>query len=97
MAIVVEEEKNRYSRLPALVSWMVIIAIIAVAAYYIFFKRPDIISISPPAELGEIEELLEIRIAPEEVVGSPSFQALKLYVSPLVPSTPGKANPFLSR
>ena len=97
MAIIIEEERKQYSRLLSGVVWITVGVILLLAVYYVFFKRPDIIEISGPADFEEIEGLLEIRIAPEEVVQSPAFQGLKLYASPLAPSTQGKTNPFLGR
>src|SRR3989344_3072701 len=97
MAIIIEEEKKQYSHLSSMIVWVTVVAIILLAVYYVFFKRPDIIEISAPADFKEIEGILEIGVAPEEVVQSPAFQGLKLYTSPLVPSTQGKSNPFLGK
>lgn len=97
MAILVEEEKNNYSRLSGIIAWALVIAVVVFGAYYVFFKRPDIVELATPTDLREVEGLLEISISPKKIIESPAFQNLKPYVSPLNPKTTGKSNPFLAQ
>jgi len=94
MAIIVEEEKKS-------VNWFTVVVIIVVVvvvfsgAYFLFFKRPDVIEIVTPGKLDQINKLSKISFKPEDVVNSPSFKSLRQYGSS-TPSTqiPGRENPF---
>ena len=94
MAIVVEEEQKSSRGLGSLIAWVIIVAVIGVAIYYVFFKRPDLVEQATPT-LTSTEELSKIQLQPDEVINSPSFRALHSYVQPLTAPGGGRANPFL--
>lgn len=94
MAIIVEEEQKSRQNFTGLIVWSLIFVVIAVAVYYVFFKRPDLVEQATPT-LTNTEALSKIELKPDEVINSPSFQALQSYVQPLTPPPAGRANPFL--
>jgi hypothetical protein len=94
MAIVVEQEQKRSQGLVSLIVWGLIFVIIGVAVYYVFFKRPDLVEQATP-NMTSTEALSKIDLKPDEVINSPSFQALHSYVPPITAQGGGRANPFL--
>jgi hypothetical protein len=93
MAIVVEQEQKSRQGLVGLIIWGVVFAIIAIAVYYVFFKRPDLVDVATPTA-SDTAALSQIRLEPDEVINSPDFQALRSYVQPLEPQPGGRSNPF---
>ena len=78
------------------VIWGVILVVILVGAYYLFFKRPDVIpSLATPAAFQQANDLSGVKLDPGSVVQSTTFQALRPQVADMpVPAT-GRTNPFL--
>lgn len=95
MAIVVEEEPKNRKGLAGLITWLVVFIILGVAAYYVFFKRPDLVEVVTPTNFSDTEALSQINLAPDEVINSAEFQSLRSYSEPATPQTGGRANPFL--
>jgi hypothetical protein len=96
MAIVVEQERAPRLGLVKIVLWLIIIAVIAAAVYYLFFKRPDTIpNLIAPNGFQNTSNLSKINLDPAAVIQNPVFQSLKSHVGDLPTSTPGRANPFL--
>lgn len=95
MAIVVEEEKRSSLNIIGVMMWGLVIVAIGLAAYYLFFKRPELIPITVPANFQNAESLSNIQLNPEEVLENSTFKALKTLVNPVKPEGVGKANPFL--
>lgn len=95
MAIVVEAEARRTNFVRFFI-WLVILGVIIAAVYYIFFKTPELVEVVVPPTFRNTEELSRISLNPESVVQSPTFNALRPYVTPLVPPPPGRPNPFLA-
>lgn len=93
MAIVIEEEKNQ-TNIIGIVTWLVVILVVGIAAYYIFFARPQLVEMVAPSAFQNINTISKINLNPEEVVNSKLFQSLKLYVSLPVPGSAGRSNPF---
>jgi len=98
MAIIVEEEKKSgASGILMIVTWLAIIGAIAGAVYYVFFAQPQLVGqIVAPAGFQNTQQLSKINLNPQDILQSPSFQALKQYITPLEPSTTGRPNPFLA-
>lgn len=94
MAIVIEEEKKSSVSLISVLLWVVVLGILGLAAYYLFFYRPDIIPITVPASFQNTEELSHIDLN-LNVLDDPIFKSLKAGVQALNPQTTGRANPFL--
>lgn len=95
MAIIVEEERSRPSII-AVLMWLMVLIIVAVAVYYIFFVQPQVVDIGVPSNFQNIDPLAEINLNPEDVIGSSGFQSMKQYVTPPVPGNAGRANPFVA-
>lgn len=98
MAIIIEEEKkNGTGGILTIITWLVILGAIGGAVYYVFFAQPQLVGkITAPAGFQNTQQLSQITLNPQDLLQSPSFQALKQYVTPLEPATTGKPNPFLA-
>ncbi len=99
MAVIIEEEKQNRVNLMSILGWLVFLVIVGFAAYYIFFTKPELVIISPPANLENITPISQATLRPEDVLNSPTFQALKAPSFPMpVPqaSATGRPNPFVS-
>lgn len=94
MAIVIQEEKRNINWF-ALVVFILIIAAIVGAIYYLFFLQPSLIEKLAPPQLQSIKELAKIKLNPEEIVNNPRYQILKMYVNPIEIGPMGKNNPFI--
>lgn len=94
MAIVIEEEKKSSVSILSIVLWVVVLAVIGLAAYYLFFYRPELIPISVPDSFKNTQELSKIDLS-LNVLDDPLFKSLKAGVQALNPQTTGRANPFL--
>lgn len=95
MAIIVEEEQKSHQGLTGIIVWGLVFVIAAVAVYYVFFKRPDLVEVVTPSNFTDTEVLSRINLAPDEVINSESFRALRPYAPPLTATPGGRANPFL--
>jgi hypothetical protein len=94
MAIVVENRRNR-GGVVAFAVWFVLIVIVVAGAYYVFFKKPELIPVAAPAGFEEAQRISKIRLNPQEVLDNPKFRALRSYITPSRAASFGKANPFL--
>ena len=95
MAIIIEEERQSSLSLITVLIWLVILAVVGVAAYYLFFKHPETIAMSTPSNFKSAEALSKIALDPEQLRHSPAFEALKQYTTIPTPTKLGKQNPFL--
>jgi uncharacterized membrane protein len=94
MAILVEEEKRPVNWIGIITAIFIVVAVF-VLAYFLFFKKPEIIDQVTPTGLSSINEISKIKFDPEAVVNSPTFNSLKDSTPKLTPrETPGKQNPF---
>ncbi len=94
MAIVVETKRNRGGVI-AFVIWLLLITIVVAGAYYVFFKKPELISVPTPEGFEEAQRISKIRLNPQEVLDNPKFKSLRSYITPSEATAFGKANPFL--
>ncbi|MBU6500334.1 MAG: hypothetical protein KGJ89_00695 [Patescibacteria group bacterium] len=94
MAIVLEEEKNK-TNIVSIITWLAVLGIIVAAVYYIFFNQPQLVEVAAPANFQNVDPLSKIKLNPEDVINSQSFQSLKQYVAPPVPGNAGRDNPFV--
>lgn len=95
MAIVIEEEpKKNGVTIVNVMLWLLFLVGIALFAYYIFFKKPELIEVAKPANYQETEQISKIELRPEEIIANPQFKALKTYVTIPVPTNLGRSNPF---
>jgi hypothetical protein len=94
MAIVVEEENAGKGGWGGLLVWSVIFVVLAVAIYYVFFKRPDLVEVHTPANFENTVQLSKINLNPDRVVNDPLFISFKKYAEPLNPIPSARPNPF---
>lgn len=97
MAIIIDEDKKKSFPF-AFVGWLAILAIICVAAYYIFFVQPQLVILPTPANLDSIAPFANAAINPSDIVSSSAFTSLRSTIVPPSPKGPasiGKSNPFL--
>lgn len=99
MAIVVEEERSRVN-IVSLAGWVVVIGVVAVAAYFLFFAAPQLVAITPPADYQDISPAVGFTLQPQDVLNSAAFQALTPPSFPLPtpqgPASVGRTNPFIA-
>src|SRR3989338_7395164 len=96
MAILIEEErKDKGTKALAIFIWLIIIAVIVAAIYYLFLKTPDIAAFTTPTGFRNTEAISQINLSPEHVVRSSAFQALKQYIPPLATTTVGRQTSLL--
>lgn len=76
MAIIVEEGKKGISFLNVL-TWLVIIGIVAFATYYIFFKQAEVVDVIIPAKdaFDNIDQISKITID-QSILENPTLQSL---------------------
>lgn len=95
MAIVVEQERTARFGFVKIILWLIILAVIVAAVYYLFFKRPDTIpELITPSAFQNTSSLSKINLNPETVIQHPVFRSLREHAPPFPTSTPGRANPF---
>ncbi|OGZ52752.1 MAG: hypothetical protein A3B25_00975 [Candidatus Ryanbacteria bacterium RIFCSPLOWO2_01_FULL_48_26] len=95
MAIVVSEEGEKKIDIVNLTIWLFLLIVVGITAYFIFFKKPELVDVASPSSYRNIDPLAQVTLNPEEVVNSPDFQSLKQYVPLLSPASVGRSNPFL--
>lgn len=95
MAIIIEEEKKGIGFTTILV-WLIILGVIAFAAYYLFFKQPDIIDIVAPPVLDKTSELSKIKLNRATIDNDAIYNSLKSYITVPKDTPQGRLNPFLS-
>ena len=94
MAIIIEERKRGFGFLNSIL-WLAIVGVIFFATYYIFFKTPEIFDVVLPAEeaFKDVERLSKITLDPE-IINSPAFKSLTIYVTVPESGKAGRLNPF---
>ena len=93
MAIIVEQDKKPVNFL-GIISTIVIIAVLFIGGYFVFFKKPELIEIVSPNNLGNLDELSKINFDPSEVLNSQTFKLLRQFAVGVPNLTPGRINPF---
>lgn len=95
MAIVVDSGQGSKGGIVKIVIWLLILGVILFGAYYLFFKRPDVIpSLATPSAFQQASQLSGVKIDPGSVVQSAAFQTLKPQVAEMPAPVTGRANPF---
>ncbi len=101
MAIVIEEGKrpNLLWTVARILGWLAILAVIGVAAYYIFFVTPPFFTVPAPAGLQSIQSLSQATLQPNDVLQNPTYVSLKPSPVPAPassgPAIVGRVNPFI--
>ncbi len=93
MALVIEGRKK--SGIVGFLIWLVLLLVLGAGLYYIFFKQPDLIPITPPAGLETGQQISRLKLDPESVTRDPKFENLRTYHNIPEATTPGRDNPFL--
>ncbi|MFH0712537.1 MAG: hypothetical protein V2A55_01635 [Candidatus Jorgensenbacteria bacterium] len=93
MAIIVEEGKKPVNWI-AILTTLIIVVVIFVGAYFLFFKKPELIEIVAPSDLQGVSEISKISFNPDGVLNAPTFKLLRQYGTTPEPPTPGRNNPF---
>ena len=94
MAIIIEPERqNRFGAL-GLLAWIVAIAVIIAAVYYVFFRRPELIDVALPSGLQGSREILNVNVDPDLLISGP-LRFRRQHVPEPTPRNLGRANPFL--
>jgi len=93
MAILVQEEKKGTNWVTVL-STIIIIGAIFAGAYFLFFKKPELIEVVAPGSLQNVSSISKLTFNPQEVLQSPAFKLLRRYGTAPTPPTPGRSNPF---
>ncbi|MDO8504319.1 MAG: hypothetical protein Q7S36_00500 [Candidatus Liptonbacteria bacterium] len=95
MAIIIPEEAKSGAGILSIITWLVVVGAVAGTAYFIFFKKPELVGqIVAPASFKKTEQLSKIDLNPQAVVGSLS-KSFRQYIAPLTPGVKGRANPFI--
>lgn len=94
MAIVIEEEKEQGGGWFGIGVLFVVFAIFAIAVYFLFFVRPELIDTVAPVKLRSIDELTQLNFDPSSVVSNSFFQSLSQVVPPPSPPISGNSSPF---
>ena len=98
MAIIVEEGEKK-NNIFGIAGWLVFLVIAGAAVYYVFFAKPELVTISATGNLGEIAPITQVALHPETVVQGAAFQALTSTVplpSPSGPFPVGRTDPFIA-
>jgi len=94
--VTVEEEKKSTSWLNiALV--MIIIGVLFIGAYFLFFKKPELVEIVVPgqSQLEGWQQLGSLSFDPQELLTSPKFKLLRQFETPAPTLKSGRPNPFI--
>ena len=93
MAIIVEQEKKPVNWLNLTVVIVFVVLIFALA-YFVFFKKPELIDVVLPGNLSKINTLSQVQVDPGPVVNTLQKYFTTNYGSSLTIPTPGRTNPF---
>lgn len=95
MAIVVEQERGGKGGVVKAIVWIAMFGVVLAGAYYLFFKRPDIIpSLAQPDGLKGVNAIANVKLDPDAVVQSAAFQSLRPQVPDMPAPATGRSNPF---
>ncbi len=95
MAIILEEKKDSAGNFVSILIWVVILAVIAFGGYYLFFKNPDLVPVSPPPGFAETQAVASLTLDPQAVIRSLESRGFKTQVTVPKAATNGRLNPFL--
>lgn len=93
MAILVEEEKKP-TNWAAVASTLVVVVALFVGSYLLFFKKPELLDITTPGSLKDLNSLSKISFNPDDVINAPTFKLLRQFGTNVSTSTAGRSNPF---
>ncbi len=94
MAISIEEDKKGVNWVSILTIFIIIVVVFA-GAYFLFFKKPELVEVVVPGRFEDISKFSDIEFNPREVLESSEFKVLRQFQTEVEVSTPGKNNPFM--
>ena len=95
MAIIIEEENSKAGLgWGTVLTWVVVLLILAIAGYYVFFTHPQLVDTALPSNFRNTQEVSKIELRPEEVASNPIFKSLRPETASQPSGSPGRANPF---
>jgi hypothetical protein len=96
MAIVIQEEKNNKGGWFGFGLILLILLVVGVAAYYLFFVKPDLIGSVVPAsqQLDAINSLQSLQFDSTKVVNEFTQNKKQFIPVPTTPSATGNQRPF---
>ncbi len=95
MALILEEKKDAAGSVMNLLVWLVLLVVLASGSYYLFFKNPELVPISPPPGFSETQAVASLTLDPEAVIRSLESRGFKSQITVPQSETRGRANPFL--
>lgn len=93
MAIMIQQDKKPVNWVNA-IAIVVFIALVFAVVYFIFFNKPQLVSVILPGDLNNIKTLSQVQIDPTPVVQTLQKYFTTNYGSSLTIPTPGRTNPF---
>ncbi len=96
MAILINEEGEKKANILRIGLWVLVFVLIAVGAYYIFFKQAALVEVVSPSAYKNIDPLAKIELNPQQVFSSAAFKSLQSYVPPPAPAVVGREDPFIA-
>ncbi|MBI2515092.1 hypothetical protein HYV91_02855 [Candidatus Wolfebacteria bacterium] len=95
MAIIVEEEKNKFNWFSLGMALVILFAVV-IAVYYLFFSSVPLIEKVIPERVQSIREISSADFRPDAILNNDVFKILRQYVNaPEVSENPARPNPFL--
>ncbi len=94
MAIIVEEPKPP-KNWGAIISFVIILAVIFGGVYFIFFKKPVLIELAISGSIRETEVLSKLTFNPSDIQNNEVFKSLRQYAASMATGQLGRPNPFM--
>ena len=96
MVIVVEEQNKNRVGIGRILSWVILLILVGVGAYYVFFESPTLIEFSGPPNFPDTQQFVQLKekLHPEDVSKYQIIQDKK-FVEPPTNTSLGRYNPFL--
>jgi hypothetical protein len=96
MAIVVEDNRQSSTGVLGVFIWVVLLCVVGAAVYYVFFKKPELITVAPPKNFKEAQDVAKIQLDAAPVVRKLNLPYFDSHIT-IPPAAPaGRSNPFLS-
>jgi len=93
MAISIEQDKKKTNWLNILLAIIIVVAIFA-GAYFLFFKKPELIEVVVPGQFEDLTKISEIEFDPQGLLNSPEFKVLRQFQIDAELPEAGRSNPF---
>ncbi len=94
MAIIVEEAKPP-KNWGAIISFIIILAVIFGGVYFVFFQKPVLIELAVSGPAQETEMLSKLTFNPSDIQNNEVFRSLRQYAASTTAGQLGRPNPFL--